>query len=500
MKVLKRLAPFAVIAAAILLLLYLPDIAPERYTDLSTFFKVEMKRQGYSGFSVAAVADGSVLYVDGFGVDGAGQPINGDTPLYASAASKSMAALVAYSLVRDGTLSLDKGVRDYLPWFEFSSGAATGGEVTLRQLISHTSGASDSSFDDAHPAAPDLESAVRSMLGAKELAAPGSRFAYINTDYQALGLVMEKASGRDYGSLLDSRIFAPLGMKASSAGGPSAKAPRASAAPIGSASFFSLPLRRSPRELAYADPSARAISSAADMGRYMSYLLAPEKFKRGPLPPRNVGAIFEPVESGAPYGYGLFLGREEGVGRVAYHDGAVDGFSSRIVLWPDRRSGVAVLAAQGSLLQSLVALPALTAGARSIMSDGSAARPFPLGRLYILLAVVASVHVLALILQTGGAPNWAKEVRDKAEAKGASGPIVFASLRSWSGIALRLGLIALCPYAVGLAFDRVVTWPLLFQLEPAFAVWILAACLFGLLRNAARLAWMRLPAGFRAVL
>ena len=79
MKVLKRIAPFVVIAAAALLLLYLPDIAPEHYSDLATFFRVEMLRQGYSGFSVAAVADGSVLYVDGFGKDGWGRKIGSDT-------------------------------------------------------------------------------------------------------------------------------------------------------------------------------------------------------------------------------------------------------------------------------------------------------------------------------------------------------------------------------------------------------------------------------------
>jgi CubicO group peptidase (beta-lactamase class C family) len=495
MKVLKRIAPFAVIAAAVLLLLYSPDIAPERYTDLATFFRVEIKRQGFSGFSVAAVADGSVLYVDGFGVDGDGKPIKSDTPLYASAASQSMAALAAYSLSRDGRISLDESLRDYLPWFELGSkpGSAgtADGELKIRHLISHTSGVVDSAFDDAHPAAESLESAARSMLGATPSYAPGARFSYTNTDYQLLGLVMEKATGSDYASILDQRIFAPLGMKSASA------RPPADSPPVGAASFFSLPLRRSPRVLSYAEPSTHTIASAADVGRYMAFLLGPEKYKRGPVSARAARTLFDPLVLASPFGYGFFLGQEPGGGRVAYHDGSVEGFSSRIVLWPERRSGVAVLAAQGSLLQSLFALPALTEGARDIIRDGSSARPFPLGRLFILLAVVAAVHLFALILQTGGAIQWAKEVKDKAEAKGTVGPVVFAAFRVWFGIAVRIAVALFCPYAVGLAFGRVVTWPLLFQLEPALAVWCLGACLFGCLRNAARLAWMRLPSGFR---
>ena len=503
MKVLKRIVPFAVIAAAILLLLYLPDIAPERYTDLGTFFRVEIKRQGFSGFSVAAVADGSVLYVDGFGVDGEGKPVKSNTPLYASAVSQSMAALAAYSLVRDGHLSLDESVSDYLPWFELASptGSAStaGGKVSIRNLISHTSGVTDFAFDDAHPAAADLESAARSMVGAKPCAAPGSRFGYINTDYQVLGLVMEKVTGSDYASILDERIFTPLGMKSASARPPVDSSPvgAANSSPVGAASFFSLPLRRSPRVLSYAEPSTHTIASAADVGRYMAFLLGPEKHKRGPVSARAARALFDPLVPDSPFGYGFFLGQDPGGGLVAYHDGSVEGFSSRVVLWPERRSGVAVLAAQGSLLQSLFALPALTEGARCIIRDGSSARPFPLGRLYILLAVVAAVHLFALILQTGGALQWAKEAKDKAEAKGTTGPVVFASFRSWFGIAVRIAIAWLCPRAVGLAFSRVVTWPLLFQLEPALAVWCLGACIFGCLRNAARLACMRVPSGFR---
>jgi CubicO group peptidase (beta-lactamase class C family) len=486
MKALKRIAPFVVIAAAALLLLYLPDIAPERYTDLAAFFRVEMKRQGYAGFSVAAVADGSVLYVDGFGEDGSDAKIGPDTPLYAPAAAKSMAALAAWSLVRDRRLSLDLRARDYLPWLILAGGK---GDPTVRDLIAHSSGVADSAFDDAHPDAPDLEAAVRFMVGAVPADAPGARFHYIDTGYQALGLAMEKAAGKSYPAILDERVFRPLGMKSSSGRVP-ARPPR------GSASFFAVPIPRDAPSSPFGAPSGYIVTTATDMGQYLAFLLGPEKFRRGPVAARAVDALFGPLVPGIPYGYGLFIGGATGE-RFAYHDGALDGFSSRLALWPDKKAGIAVLVAQGSLMQSLVSLPALTEGARRIMLEGSAPRPFPLGRLYILMAVVALVHVLALALQTGGALRWGKEVRDKAEAKGSRGPLLFASFRCWAGIAARAAIAAFLPAAIGLAFGRVLSWRTLFDIEPGLATWCLSALMFAFLRNAARLAWIRGPANFR---
>ena len=486
MKALKRIAPFVVIAAAALLLLYLPDIAPERYTDLATFFRVERVRQGYSGFSVAAVADGSVLYVDGFGKDGTGAEIGPDTRLYAPAAAKSLAALAAYTLVRESRLSLDLRVRDYLPWFAFSGGM---GDATIRNLITHSSGLPDSAFDDTHPYAANLEAAVRSMVGAIPTDTPGARFHYIDTDYQVLALVLEKVAAKPYAAILDERVFRPLGMKSSSAQG---GAPQ----PKGSSSFFAIALPRAAPRSSFGAPSGHVVATASDMGQYMAFLLGPEKFKRAPVSARAVGALFDPLLPNIPYGYGFFLA--EGVGgRFAYHDGSLDGFSSRIALWPGKRTGVALLAAQGSLLQSLLSLPALTDGARRIVLEGSAPRPFPLGRLYILLAVVAFVHIIALTLQTGGALRWTKEVRDKVEAKGARGPALFAAIRCWTGIAVRVAVIATCPTVIGLAFGRFVSWPTLFELEPGIAAWCVFACMFGFLRNVARLVWLRRPSGFR---
>ncbi len=483
-KLLRRLLPLLVIAAVGALLLYLPEIGPERYTDLATFFRVERRRQAFSGYAVAAVEQGSVLYVDGFGIDGTGKPIGADSPLFIGDASKSLAGTAALSLVRDRKLDLDAPARHYLPWFGFAGGA--GLDVTPRHLLSQTSGVSAESFDDAHRFAPDLEGAARSLSAARPVAAPGSSFHYIETGYQALGLIMEKAAGKPYPELLAERILAPLGMARTTARPEGAGV----ATPSGSACFFGAALPRGMAPRPFEAPSSSVLSTASDVGLYMAFLVAPEKQKRAPFGALTVRALFLPLEQSSRFGFGWYLDGE-GKGRAAYIDGSLEGFSSRIVVWPELDAGVAVLAAQSSLLQSAFALPALVDGARRIMLEGGAPRPFPLGRLYILLAVIAFVHVAALALQTGGALSWAKEVRDRAEARGGRGPILLASIRAWLGIAICVAALALAPKAMSLGFGRAVSWRTAFALEPGLAAWCASACFFGLLRDIARLAWLR---------
>jgi CubicO group peptidase (beta-lactamase class C family) len=357
--------------------------------------------------------------------------------------------------------------------------------VTPRHLLSHTSGVSDEGFDDVHDFAPDLEAAVRSLSTARPVAAPGEAFHYLDTGYQALGLAMEKAAGKAYPDLLAERLFAPLGMKRSTARPEGLGV----AAPVGNACFFGAALPRSLTVHPFDAPSSSVISTASDLGLYLAFLAGPEKLKRPPLSAQAARALFEPLVPGIEYGLGWYL-EGEGPAKAASHSGSLEGFSSRLVLWPALKAGIALVAPQNSLVQSTFAMPALVEGARRIMFEGSVERPFPLGRLYILLAVMAFVQIFVLALQTGGALSWAKEVRDKVEASGARGPLVFAALRSWLGIALCVAIALLAPRAMSLGFGRRVTWSLAFALEPGLAAWCASACFFGILRNAARLTWL----------
>ncbi len=488
MRFLKKLAPFAVIIAAAAILLYLPDIGPERYTDLAGYFKTELHRQAYRGYVVAVVEDGSVLYVDAFGKDGKGSALSVDTPLLLGSVSKTFTGLASLSLVREKLLSVDTPVIDYLPWFSIGAGgpAAGGTPITLRHLLSHTTGVSDRSFDDVHAFEPDLESAVRHLALARPEEAPGLRERYLDTDYQAAALVLEKATGLSFSDMVSLRIFRPLGMTRSSTQADKIKA----ALPIGSGCFFGASIPRAEVVPPFGAPSGYIVSTAIDMSRYLAYLAGPEKLPRTPVTARDLHLLFEPLVPTSRYSWGW---RIEGTGKelAAVHAGSLTGFSSSISLWPGKKAGLVILAPQNSLLLSMVAMPALTEGARHIIMQGQADKPFPLVRLYMLLGIMAAVHLLVLTFQTGRALGWARDARCRAEASGSNGPIRFAAAQTITGILARIALIALAPYLLGQVFGREVSWSTAFSLEPGLAAWFMAVTVLGSLRNAARLAWLR---------
>ncbi len=127
--------------------------------------------------------------------------------------TKTFTATIVLKLVEEGALRLDSTLEDHVPGV-----IPRGDEITISQLLQHRSGIAD--YTDY---AAWLESALRSsstrpidtlrFAGSKPLVfAPGSQFRYSNTNYIALGLVIEKVTGHSYAQELEQRILEPLGL------------------------------------------------------------------------------------------------------------------------------------------------------------------------------------------------------------------------------------------------------------------------------------------------
>ena len=123
--------------------------------------------------------------------------------------TKMATALLSLLLVHDGLLDPDETISHYLPE---SDGIPELDGVTLRHLLSHTSGLSDP---------PDLEKKLetgvpyRNAVSGSRFAAPGSVFRYSNLGFGLVGCMMEYVTGMSLGTLFSTRIFIPLGMNAS---------------------------------------------------------------------------------------------------------------------------------------------------------------------------------------------------------------------------------------------------------------------------------------------
>ncbi|MCT2582903.1 serine hydrolase domain-containing protein [Actinophytocola gossypii] len=175
---------------------------------------------GYPG-ALAAVrgADGETRdYTAGVGDlrTGAEMPVNGRVRLASN--TKTFTATVVLQLVGEGRVDLDAPVETYLPGVVRGQGV-DGRRITVRQLLSHTSGLVD--YDDKlvvdyleirhrHYEPRELLDVV---LAEPALFPPGARFSYSNANYVLAGLIVQRVTGRPVGEEITERIIEPLGLR-----------------------------------------------------------------------------------------------------------------------------------------------------------------------------------------------------------------------------------------------------------------------------------------------
>ncbi len=181
---------------------------------------------------------GLVVWVDGPGQQFAGAsgysnlsaqtPMPPDALFRIASISKVFTATLVLQLVEDNTLSLDDTLADWLP--DLAAGITNGETITIRQMLSHTSGiydfAQNPDYGDAMLATmtiegdlvhvpcslQPLEAISRYVAGQDAQFSPGVRFEYSNTNYELLGLIIETVTGDPYADVLRKRILDPLGM------------------------------------------------------------------------------------------------------------------------------------------------------------------------------------------------------------------------------------------------------------------------------------------------
>ncbi|UOV03469.1 serine hydrolase domain-containing protein [Pseudoxanthomonas mexicana] len=166
------------------------------------------------GASVLVLEDGDAVFQRSYGLADleAGVASSPATNYRLASVSKQFTAASVLLLIEDGVLTLDDRVRRWLPTLPV---AAEG--ITLRHLLSHTSGLVD--YEDLLP--PDQAHQIhdadvlRLLEREDRLYFPaGSDYRYSNSGYALLALVVERASGQRFAAFLQARIFSPLGMTA----------------------------------------------------------------------------------------------------------------------------------------------------------------------------------------------------------------------------------------------------------------------------------------------
>jgi CubicO group peptidase (beta-lactamase class C family) len=191
--------------------------APD-FDAIDTFVESTMRDSGLPGVELGIVQGDQIVHVRGFGVaDPGGRPVTPQTPFRIGSNTKGFTALAIMQLVEQGKVELDAPVQRYLPWFRLTTTAAAS-QITVRQLLDHTSGIPASALYGSW-AEPDLTlEAYGRQLASVSIDRPvGSSFEYSNANFSLAGLIVEAVSGQRYADYVQQHIFNPLDMTHTSA-------------------------------------------------------------------------------------------------------------------------------------------------------------------------------------------------------------------------------------------------------------------------------------------
>ncbi len=323
-----------------------PPVGDELRSRLDEFLSAVVDEHAVPGLAVAVVKGGEIAYAEAFGVRSLArpEPVTPESVFHLASVSKVFVATAIMQLVEQGQVSLTAPVVEYLPYFRLAD--ETYRDITIEQLLSHTSGipdVRDYGWDSPETDEEALERFVRSLADWELRAAPGEGFRYSNAAYEVLGDVVAKVSGASFEEYMGTHIFGPLEMR--------------------STTFFTPEveesLRTSPHDCrltpeirevypynrAHA-PSSTLQSSVLDMTRWTLANL-----NHGELDGQRVlaGASYEElwgpraeIRHDRHMGLSWILGDHRGITARA-HGGRDPGFASAFILFPDRDFGVIVL-------------------------------------------------------------------------------------------------------------------------------------------------------------
>jgi D-alanyl-D-alanine carboxypeptidase len=285
-----------------------------------------MQRGNIPGMAIVVIKDGLVLEMKGYGyADRKNQiTVGANTRFPIGSVSKQFTATAVMLLVEDGKLDLDAPIGQYLIDLP-----AQWQPLTLRQLLNHTSGISEENAWKAKTPQDIIKVATPKLDFPS-----GEAWSYSNTGFIIAGLIIEKASGQSYRDFMHDRIFAPLGMTNTQAA--LTPVPDLAVGLTGNgteSSDFS--------QWQWAGAAGNIISTATDMAKWVQALDAGKLLKPSSYQTLWAEAKLNNGRS-EPYGLGWGIGKFNGHRNMS-HGGAVAGYASGLIRYPDDRINVIVL-------------------------------------------------------------------------------------------------------------------------------------------------------------
>ncbi|HMD39588.1 MAG TPA: serine hydrolase domain-containing protein [Candidatus Acidoferrum sp.] len=304
-----------------------------------------MAANSVPGISAAVVRDGELVWSEGFGMADLENfvPATPATLFRLASISKPITATAILQLYERGKLDLDAEVQKYCPAFPKKEWP-----ITTRELLGHLGGIRHYNPDGKGDIPEDsarhfasMEESLQVFANDPLVARPGTKFQYSTYGYTLLGCVLEGASSQKYLDFVKESVFDPAGMEETQAD-----------------NFFSVIPHRTRwyhkdkagvvqnagvLDSSYKIPGGGLISSADDMARFAIALLSSKLVKPAT---RDLMWTSQKTSDGAETGYALgwAVSRKYFDLFTVAHSGGQQGTSTFVMLIPERRAAVVVLA------------------------------------------------------------------------------------------------------------------------------------------------------------
>ena len=291
------------------------------------------------GLSVAVAVDGDVVWSEGFGYADVENrvPVTPVTRFRIASISKPLTAAAIGLLVEQGRLDLDAPVQRYVPSFPQKPWP-----ITTRQLAGHLAGIRHYNGREMYSAVsyPNVTAALDVFRNDSLIHQPGSRYAYSSYGWNLVSAVVEGAAQENFLRYMHDRVFVPLGMRSTVAEHPDSIIPfRARFYERRNGNLLNAP---------YVDNSVKwagggFLSTAEDLVRFGSAHLQPGFLKAETL---RLLHTSQKENGGRETGYGIgwSVGRDSTGRRTIGHSGGAVGGNTYLLLLPDQRVVVALLA------------------------------------------------------------------------------------------------------------------------------------------------------------
>jgi CubicO group peptidase (beta-lactamase class C family) len=310
-----------------------------------------MERWNIPGMVVGVLRDGERA-VQAWGTANieTGQLVRPDSLFRIASISKPFTATLTMQLVEEGRLSLDEPAATYLPDLRLQDEPAQR-KVTIRHLLSHTSGFRGDSDWDFGMGDDALARSLPSFQTLRQHTAPGTMSEYNNNAYNLLGLIAERLLGKPYETLLQERVLSPLG--------------------LGQTTFFLHDVIVQPHAIGYwsggpdglgnraasqydsrnGNPCGGLWSTADDLLTFANFQMSRQEPSKPILSPTSIQAMREPQVEACSWPFDWWglcweLREIDGV-RPCGHGGSFAGFQSQLTFVPERGFAIVLLTNSG---------------------------------------------------------------------------------------------------------------------------------------------------------